>query len=124
DALFGPPCPPGRSAVRTFGTSCPTGVPNPVTPSSGQTIDSPTNVRFEWTTVSGADGYDVFVSRNGAASQLIGSTREGVELAATFLSATLPGAGTYTWSIDALSSGCPTIHSSAATFTVLDVCPK
>ena len=124
DALFGPTCPPARSDVRTFGTACPNGVPTPVNPVADQTLQSPTNIRFEWTTVSGADGYDVFVSRAGSQAQLIGSTREGVELAPTFLTASLPGPGTYILTIDALSSGCPTIHSPGTTFTVVDLCAK
>jgi hypothetical protein len=124
DALFGPTCPPARSEVRTFGTACPTGVPAPVNPVADQSVQSPSNIRFEWTTVSGADGYDVFVSRAGSQAQLIGSTREGVELPATYITASLPGPGTYIWTIDALSSGCPTIHSAGTTFTVVDLCAK
>ncbi len=124
EAVFGGACPPARSATQTFGTSCPTTTTTLVSPAEGVTLQSPADVRFEWTAVSGADGYDVYVSRNGAAAAKIGETREGVDLAGTTITFTLPGSGNYVWFVDALSSGCPTRRSGNGSFVIADNCPK
>ncbi|MFZ2493238.1 MAG: hypothetical protein WA208_17300 [Thermoanaerobaculia bacterium] len=116
-------CAPARSATWTFGTACPTGAPSLVTPSSGQAISSPTGVNFSWSAVSGADGYDVIYSRNGGTEVRLTGPREGTELAGTSLTATLPGPGTYTWRVEALSAGCGNLTSANGTFTVTDICP-
>jgi hypothetical protein len=123
EAVFGGDCAPARSVVQTFGTSCPTTAPELVSPSAGQRLSSPRDVRFEWTAVSGMDGYDVFAARDGAPPVKIGETREGVALAGTTITATLPGPGNYTWFVDGLSSGCPSRRSPIGTFVIADNCP-
>lgn len=124
ESLFGTSCTPSRSDIGTFSTACPSGTPSPVSPAGGQSLSSPRDIMFQWTAVSGADGYNVFVQQGTGAPQQIGQTREGVSLAATNITATLPGPGSYTWFVDALSSGCPSIRSTSGNFTVVDICPK
>jgi hypothetical protein len=122
-AKFPGTCASASSAVWPFGTSCPTALPQLTGPAAGAQLGSASNIIFSWSGVSGADGYDVYYQRNGGTATLAGSTREGAALAGTNISATLPGAGNYSWYVVALSSGCGPLQSAAGTFTVADNCP-
>lgn len=123
EALFNG-CPPARSTVWTFGTACPSAPITLISPPADSSEPTPQDVKFEWTAVSGADGYDVYILRNGeTVPTKIGETRENETLAATTITVNLPGPGTYTWFVDVLSSGCPNRKSGNGVFTVRDVCP-
>jgi hypothetical protein len=124
EAKFAGGCPPAASAVWSFGTSCPTGAPQPTAPPSAAQLNSPSNVAFSWSAVSGADGYQVWLSRNSGTATQIGSTAEtDASLAGTSIVYTLPSSGSYDWYVVATSSSCGSLTSAHFQFTVADNCP-
>ena len=114
-----PSCPPASSACQTFttGSGCPTQRPVIIAPANGSNLSSP--VTFRWTPVSGAVGYQVFVSVNGGAGTLLGSTT-----GSTTLTASVPN-GTINWFVQALfDNGCPPTVSTTMTFSACNTPEK
>ena len=92
--------------------SCPQNPSSPVlqTPTNGaNNLTSP--VMLSWTRVTGASGYRVFASLNGAAPVVVATTT------ATQISEPFPE-GSVTWFVEAQFPNCPSTFSRFATFTV------
>jgi Viral BACON domain len=88
---------------------CSDDAPDPVAPPANATTAAP--VRFQWTEVARAVGYRLFVSVDGSAERLIGTTED------TELTRVLPpGAATYR--IEAVFANCPSTTSASIPFTV------
>jgi len=107
----GNPANDSSSVTTSIGTNaCGQQPPSLVAPANGATITSP--VTFSWTAVSGATGYKVFASIDGASTQEIGST--------SATSFALPiASGTVTWSVQALGvPNCTQLNSATRTFSV------
>ena len=101
------------SKIFTFSSSTPS-----VCSSIPATLLSPVNgatgltspVTFNWTAVSGATGYKLYVAQANAAGDLAGSTTS------TSLTTLVPG-GTVTWWVVTTFAGCPDVVSARSTFT-------
>jgi hypothetical protein len=113
EAQFGD-CPSSTySKVFTFSSATPTACSsNPATllsPVNGATgLTSP--VTFQWTAVSGATGYKLYIAEGNSSGDLAGSTT------ATTLMTLVPG-GNVTWWIVTTFAGCPDIVSAKSMFT-------
>ncbi len=92
-----------------YNPACDIGSPLLVSPADGDT-DVPANVQFIWTPVDGATGYRLWVSANGNAAQVIGTSSDAR------LSATVP-AGAITWFVETNFASCPTDFSPESSFT-------
>ena len=108
-------CPTTSTSCITFttGADCASLAPTLIAPVNGATAGSPIN--FQWSAVSGATGYEVFVSSNGAAPVSIGTS------ATNSLTATVPLNGPATWFVVATVEGCGAIQSTSASFNVCNV---
>lgn len=90
-------------------TTCGTAVPQLLAPADGATnIDSP--VTLEWSPLSGATGYVVFVKRGDDAPTKIAETAD------TQVTTRVPE-GTIQWAVVAYFVGCPPLQSKTFTFT-------
>ncbi len=89
--------------------SCGSAVPELVAPASGSTT-SDGNVTFQWTAVSGAVGYEVWLALDSGSPTLLDTTT------ATSLTHTVP-AGTLQWFVRAIIDRCPSRDSATRTFT-------
>ncbi|HJT18661.1 MAG TPA: hypothetical protein VJ853_14795 [Thermoanaerobaculia bacterium] len=84
--------------------------PNLLTPAANATgLASP--VALSWSAVPGSSGYRVFVSLNGGAPVLAGST-QSTQIALPFPK------GNVTWFVEAQFAGCPSTFSRFGAFTV------
>lgn len=113
EALFGD-CPPTISSRGSFtvlnGAQCPTTSPTPLSPPNGATnLTSP--VTFQWSSVTGAIGYELFVSLNGTSFESLGGG------SGTQLTRIIP-AGSFSWYVVTTFPGCPAVRSAAFSFTV------
>ncbi|HEX6176857.1 MAG TPA: hypothetical protein VF057_00750, partial [Thermoanaerobaculia bacterium] len=89
---------------------CRTDVPLIVNPPDGATITTP-EVRFQWTAVTGAVGYRVYVRQEDTRFVLAGST------AATFVvRPAVPG--TFRWYVEAVFAQCPSTRSAESGFGI------
>src|SRR6185369_9991424 len=79
-------------------------------PAGGVVVESP--VTLSWRPAAGAIGYRVHLTAGGAESVV------GANPGATAVIVELP-AGTITWYVEALFSGCPSTASQQATFSIL-----
>ncbi|MGK2857493.1 MAG: hypothetical protein ACSLFQ_09825 [Thermoanaerobaculia bacterium] len=110
-------CPSTESPQQQFtiveAGSCDRDTPRLLSPVEGAV--SPTSlVTYEWTRVSGADEYRLWVSVDGGEPQLLGATPATVE------TLTIPTPfGTIEWYVEALFIGCPSTESTRSQFTVL-----
>lgn len=109
-----PGCPTTSTSCVTFttGADCASLAPTLIAPITG-TVNSPIN--FQWTSVSGATSYEVFVSSNGAAPVSIGTSTTNS------FSAPVPFNGTTSWYVVATVEGCGAVQSTTATFNVCNV---
>jgi len=91
----------------------------PVTCSSNPaTLLSPVNgatgltspVTFQWTAVSGATGYQLYIAQANDSGDLVGTTTS------TSLTTLVPG-GTVTWWVVTTFAGCPDVISAKSSFT-------
>ena len=87
-------------------SSIPAALLSPVNGATGLT--SP--VTFQWTAVSGATGYKLFIAQGNDAGDLAGTTTS------TSLTTLVPG-GSVTWWIVTTFAGCPDIVSAKSSFT-------
>jgi uncharacterized repeat protein (TIGR01451 family) len=87
---------------------CPTELPQLVTPAPNATVTSP--VTFEWTAVTGAAGYELYVDQGAGAVLLTTTPLTSVEVS-------LPE-GAMTWWVDAISPGCSAGRSDVRELTV------
>jgi len=112
EALFAN-CPATQSPTFHFSTrrtsTCSSQAPTLFAPLNGASVISP--VSLQWGAVTGATGYNVYVSVNSATPLLLGSS------SGTQLTADLPQ-GSISWQVEALFPGCPSTISGRATFTV------
>ena len=90
-------------------TNCGTARPEIVAPANG-TIVTSSDVTFHWTAVSGAIGYEVYLSLSDGTPSLIGTTT-----GATSLTRAVP-AGTLEWFVRVLLDRCPSRDSQTARF--------
>ena len=91
------------------GAACSTTPPTLVAPANGATgLSSP--VTFQWTAVTGATGYKLYIAAGNGSGDLAGTTT------ATSLTTLVPG-GTLTWLVVTTFAGCPDIISAKSTFT-------
>jgi hypothetical protein len=103
--------------------SCPTSAPTLVSPTDGAK-DITVPVTFNWTAVSGATGYKVFVlattSGGNNTSTLVGETGPTTTRLVT---SSIP-TGTVTWWVTALFDNCPSTESNKSSFTTATTnCP-
>jgi uncharacterized repeat protein (TIGR01451 family) len=108
-------CGPLTSLPRTFTVAAPESCAAraaaiPIAPENGATVNS-SSVLFRWTAASGASGYRVWASIDGAAPEVLGTTGE------TSLRANV-GRGTIRWWIESLYAGCASTESQHVQFTV------
>jgi len=97
----------------TFTVNCPVSAPTPQSPSNGATNIS-TNVQLNWSTVIGADTYDVYLGAPGAgctANSPLGTTSN-----TNFSPPQLQPSTDYEWKVVAKKSTCPTRASACVTF--------
>ncbi|HEY0139841.1 MAG TPA: hypothetical protein VGF48_03035 [Thermoanaerobaculia bacterium] len=108
-------CPTTSTSCVTFttGADCASRAPTLLAPTGGATAGSP--ITFQWSAVSGATGYDVFVSSNDAAPVSIGTS------ATNSLTATVPLNGPSSWYVIATVEGCGNVRSATAGFNVCNV---
>ncbi|HEV7571716.1 MAG TPA: LamG-like jellyroll fold domain-containing protein [Thermoanaerobaculia bacterium] len=116
DAIF-PGCAPTSSAPSTFTLAATAGcathtAPSLLAPPSGATLPS-SITDLQWTAATGANGYRVWASINGADFVPIATTPAAVTtLHFTFTT------GAVTWYVEALFDGCPALESPRQTFTI------
>ncbi|HVR37597.1 MAG TPA: Ig domain-containing protein, partial [Thermoanaerobaculia bacterium] len=113
DALFDG-CPPVSSLRATFKINetqprCGTDTPSLISPANNEVVTSP--ITFLWSSVTDAIEYRVFISTDGAAPVLIGTTTE------TTLTKSL-SPGRIVWAVEAVFKSCPSTVSSRFTFTI------
>lgn len=110
-----PGCPTTSTSCVTFttGTDCASLAPPLTAPVGGATAGSP--IVFQWTAVSGATNYNVFVASNGGAPVSIGTSTTNS------LTATIPLNGPATWYVVATVDGCGDVQSATAGFNVCNV---
>jgi hypothetical protein len=116
DAIF-PGCDPTSSSSSNFTLATSTGcashtAPTLLAPPPNATVPS-SIVDFQWTAVSGANGYRVWASINGADFGPLATT----PAAATTLHSTLT-TGTIAWFVEALFDGCASMLSAQQSFTI------
>jgi len=116
DAIF-PGCDPTSSASSNFTLATATGcashaAPSLLAPPPNATVPS-SIVDFQWTAVSGANGYRVWASINGADFAPLANTPAAV----TTLHSTLT-TGTIAWYVEALFDGCASMPSAQQSFTI------
>lgn len=112
-------CPLTESTCATFTTqACATGVASLVSPGANAQVPSGT-VHFSWNAVTGATGYELFISFNNGTA--VGS---GVQVTTTHTK-NITAAGTYSWSIVThFGPNCPTTESARSSFTLTTAnCP-
>ncbi|MEO8378993.1 MAG: hypothetical protein ABI779_04940 [Acidobacteriota bacterium] len=85
-------------------------VVNPISPANNGIVNA-SSVQFVWSTASGADGYRLFASIDGAIPALLGITRE------TTLRLTI-ARGDVVWFVQALYDGCAATESQRFHFTI------
>lgn len=112
-------CPPLRSVdnfVVTIEEACPTAAPLLVYPKAGDEVASP--VKFQWSTVSGATSYELFVAEKGSATFVSAGTTTGTALERSV-------SGAVQWYVDAIFPGvCKPTRSETGRFTVAEAaCP-
>ncbi len=115
DALFNG-CPPTRSAPVAFSIREPDPCATrsfaaPVSPANNGVLTS-SSVDFEWSPANDADGYRVWISIDGAAPAVLGTTTDE-----TVLHATLER-GAAIWWVEALYEGCASTESQRFAFTI------
>ena len=93
-------------AVPVVTTGCTADLPHP----AGATATG-TGVTFNWTAVSGATGYNIWLRNAPGTPQVIGSSM-GTTATVTV------GPGEYEWFVEATFSGCPPMKSEAAALEV------
>jgi uncharacterized repeat protein (TIGR01451 family) len=113
-AHFGGNCPTLFSAPRDLtvaaSANCVHDAPQVIAPSPNAVINSP--VTFNWTPVTQAVGYRVWVAIDGGAAQDVGTTNGATSL-------TVPLAGSsVTWHVDAIFPGCNPTSSAFSTFSL------
>ena len=105
------------SVVIAENTTCPTGTATPQSPAAGATFDGVDPIRFGWSAVSEATGYDVLVSSDGGATfaSVASTTGESANTA----SARLP-AGSYVWLVRTrFGSPCKPTDSATSRFSIV-----
>ncbi|MCM2314224.1 MAG: hypothetical protein NDJ92_03610 [Thermoanaerobaculia bacterium] len=108
-----PRCQPVVSATSTFTVaqvSCPVSAPDLLSPAPGATVSNP--VKLQWTAVSGASGYRVWISVDGGSPSNLGGT-----VAVPSLEASLPAA-IIVWYVEAIADRCPSTFSPREKFVV------
>jgi hypothetical protein len=109
----------GNCPTPTYSKSFTFSVATPVSCSSNAaTLLSPINgatgltspVTFQWTAVSGATGYQLYIAEANDSGDLAGTTTS------TSLTTLIPG-GTVTWWVVTTFAGCPDVVSAKSTFT-------
>ncbi|HXH92047.1 MAG TPA: hypothetical protein VNN25_10740, partial [Thermoanaerobaculia bacterium] len=119
-AHFAGDCPTLFSAPRDFtvaaATNCTHDAPQLIAPSPNAVVNSP--VTFNWTAVTQAVGYRVWVAIDGGAAQDVGTTN-----GATSLTVALSGSS-IAWHVDANFPGCNPTSSATSTFSIaaVDAC--
>jgi hypothetical protein len=88
---------------------CTDDAPDPIAPAPGAVVAAP--VHFSWTGVERAAGYRLFLSIDGSAERLIGTT-ENTELTRVLP----PGAASYR--VEAVFANCPSTSSGNVQFTI------
>ena len=116
-AHFAGNCPTLFSTPRDFtvaaSTNCVHDAPQLIAPSPNAVVNSP--VTFNWTAVTQAVGYRVWVAIDGGAAQDVGTTN-----GATSLTVTLSGSS-IAWHVDAVFPGCNPTSSATSTFSIATV---
>lgn len=115
DALFNG-CPPTTSNRVSFAVR----EPDPCANRTAATLLSPSNnsvvpsssLTFAWNAASDADGYRVWISVDGAAPEVLGTTTDETTLTATL------ERGTVIWWVEALYEGCSSTESQRFTFSI------
>jgi hypothetical protein len=112
EAVF-PGCSATKSEKTKFtvaqSTKCGTDIPQLLNPADGATnVDSP--VTLEWSPLSGATGYAVFIKRGDDAPTRIAETSD------TQITTRVPE-GVIQWAVVAYFTGCPPLQSKTFTFT-------
>lgn len=106
-------CPDVPSAVFQFTagvqSSCAAGSIALIKPAAGSTVTSP--VSLVWSAVPNASAYRIWMSFNGQEADVVARSLD------TTATLTLPS-GTVDWYVEAQTSGCPSIFSPHARFTV------
>jgi uncharacterized repeat protein (TIGR01451 family) len=115
DAIF-PGCDPTSSSTSTFtiapaDTCASHSAPTLLAPAPNATLGS-SIVDFHWTAVTGATGYRLWTSVNGAPFAPTGTTASATTLHTTFTS------GSVTWYVEALFNGCAAVLSAQQSFTI------
>lgn len=94
-------------------TACPTTPPVLSSPADRSNIPASQSVHFTWSAVEGAEGYEIWLSRDGAAMNLFRS----LSGSATSLDDVLP-LGVYAWHVAALFPNCDRLISTRSFFSV------
>lgn len=109
-------CPDTESAKGHFSVptaSCPTTPPVLTSPADRSNVPASQSVHFTWSAVQGAEGYEIWLSRDGAAMNLF----RRVPGSATSLDDVLP-LGVYAWHVAALFPNCNRLISTRSFFSV------
>ncbi|HEX7830096.1 MAG TPA: hypothetical protein VF787_10585, partial [Thermoanaerobaculia bacterium] len=115
DALFNG-CPPTRSAGVAFSVREPDPCAGrtaaaPFAPANNSTVNS-SSVEFAWNAANHADGYRVWISIDGAAPAVLGTTTDETSLRATL------ERGSAIWWVESLYEGCASTESPRFAFTI------
>ncbi|HEX2832283.1 MAG TPA: hypothetical protein VHW00_04670 [Thermoanaerobaculia bacterium] len=115
EALFNG-CPATRSASVTFNVAEADPCANrtfaaPVSPANNSTQNS-SALEFVWNAANDADGYRVWISIDGAAPAVLGTTTDETSLKATL------ERGTAIWWVESLYDGCASTESQRFTFNI------
>ncbi len=115
EALFHA-CPPTRSPSVAFEVRQPDPCANrtvasPVSPSNNSTLNA-SSVEFVWNAANDADGYRVWISIDGAAPEVLGTTTDETSLRATL------ERGSAIWWVETLYDGCASTESTRSSFTI------
>jgi hypothetical protein len=111
-AIYPGSCANVTSATRHFTVApprCPDASITLLAPAEGARISSP--VTFNWTSVSAASSYRVWVAVDGGSPTLV------AHATTTSATATLPS-GAMTWSVEALRDSCDSVFSPVSHFTI------
>jgi len=106
-------CPSTFSKASTFtvaaGSACSSTPATLIAPANNATLSAP--VTFQWSAVTGAAGYKLYLGSGNTATDLSGFTTD------TTLTR-IVGEGAFTWRLDTVFAGCPDVRSTEFHFTV------
>ena len=116
-------CSTGKTSSSVFSftvaptASCPTGAPTLNKPANNSTVETP--VTFDWSDVSGATSYRLNASVNGAASAVLGVTRDSQ------FETNLPAGASVDWWVETSADNCTPLASQHFHFNITQAnCPS